>query len=100
MTDWKKGKLHLLATSRNEEDITERLELLDPTHINMTNTYVNTDIEMFINHMLKKDQSLERWDESVQASIRATLLDSADGMYVPPLDQSLTINSHSPTGSD
>jgi hypothetical protein len=81
----KTGKLHLLATSRDEEDIAERLQSLDPHNVLMKSEDVNTDIEKYVNHMLQTDEGLGQWDPDVQAKIKSSLMESADGMYAFPI---------------
>ena len=81
MTSWRKGKLHLLATSRLEEDITKILRLLDPHYVYLEPNVVTCDIERYINRILEVDEAFERWDDEVKVIIKSTLLESARGMY-------------------
>jgi hypothetical protein len=82
MTSWRKGKLHLLATSRSEEDISKPLRLLDPDHISIKQGLVTRDIERYINSILDGGDSFERWGDEIKANIKNKLLDSAGGMFV------------------
>src|ERR1700728_4343530 len=81
MTSWRKSKLHLLATSRPEEDIAKHLRLLDPDHVNIKQDLVSRDIERYINSILYDEDSFEQWSDEISANIKDTVLESADGMY-------------------
>src|ERR1700733_11307117 len=52
MTSWRKDKLHLLATSRPEEDIAKYLRLLDPDHVYIKQDLITRDIERYIDCIL------------------------------------------------
>jgi hypothetical protein len=82
MTSWRKGKLHLLATSRPEEDISKHLRLLDPNHVYIKHGLVTRDIERYIDNILDGEDSFERWGDEIKANIKNKLLDSAEGMFV------------------
>jgi hypothetical protein len=82
MTSWRKGKLHLLATSRPEEDIAKHLRLLDPNHVYIKQDLVSRDIERYIDSILDGEDSFERWGDEIKAKIKNKLLDNARGMFV------------------
>jgi hypothetical protein len=82
MTSWRKSKLHLLITSRPEEDIARHLQLLDPDHVNINQDLVGRDIERFINCILYDEDSLVQWGDEINADIKNTVLKGAEGMYV------------------
>jgi DNA-binding ferritin-like protein (Dps family) len=82
MTTWKKGKLHLLGTSRPVEDIAKYLRSLDPDHVRMMENIITYDIEKYIDSILHQDDAFERWDSQVKATIKNKLLENASGMYV------------------
>jgi hypothetical protein len=82
MTSWKKGKLHLLGTSRPVEDIAKYLRSLDPHHVCMMEDLVTYDIEKYIDGILHQDDAFEHWDSEVKAAIKKKLLENAGGMYV------------------
>jgi hypothetical protein len=81
-TVWRKSKLHLLATSRPEEDIARHLQLLDPDHVNINQDLAGRDIERYINSMLYDEDSFGKWSDEINANIKNTILKSAEGMYV------------------
>jgi hypothetical protein len=82
MTSWRKSKLHLLATSRPEEDIAKYLRLLDPDHVNIKQDLVGRDIEKYIDSILYDEDSFGQWGDEVKTNIKNTVLESAEGMYV------------------
>jgi hypothetical protein len=81
MTSWKRSKLHLLTTSRPEEDIAKHLRLLDPDYVYIKQNLVTHDIEMYIDCILDGDDSFEQWGDKIKAIIKNTLLENAGGMY-------------------
>jgi hypothetical protein len=81
MTSWRKSKLHLLATSRPEEEIAKHLRLLDPDHVNIKQYLVSRDIERYINSVLYDEDSFEQWGDEIKTKIKNTVLKSAGGMY-------------------
>ena len=81
MTTWKDDKLHLLATSRPEEDIAQHLRPLDHNHVCMKPEFVTPDIEKYIDGVLQAEESFERWGGEVKACVKSKLLESAGGMY-------------------
>jgi hypothetical protein len=83
MTFWRKSKLHLLATSRPEEEIAKDLRLLDPDHVNIKQDLVSRDIERYINSILYDEDFFGQWSDEISANIKNTVLESADGMYAP-----------------
>jgi hypothetical protein len=80
MTSWRKGKLHLLATSRPEEDIAEPLRSLDPDHVYIKQDLVTHDIEMYIDCILDGEASFKQWSNEIKATIKNTLLEKAGVM--------------------
>jgi hypothetical protein len=81
---WKMGKLHILATSRRENDIRESLEPLinDENTICIQSELVTDDIRTYIHERLLTDRKLRRWQKKpeVQREIETTLIGKADGM--------------------
>jgi hypothetical protein len=82
MTFWRKGKLHLLATSRPEEDIAKHLRLLDPDHVYLKQDLITCDVKRYIDCILDGEDGFDRWDDEIKADIKSKLLDSAGGMFV------------------
>jgi hypothetical protein len=82
MTSWRKGKLHLLATSRPEEDIAKHLRLLDPDHVYITPGLITGDVKRYVDYILDGEDAFDRWNDKIKANIKSKLLDSAGGMFV------------------
>ena len=81
-TSWRKSKLHLLATSRPEEDIAKDLQLLDLDHVNIKQDLVYRDIGRYINNLIYDEDSFCQWGDEMKENIKNTVLESAEGMYV------------------
>jgi hypothetical protein len=79
ITSWRRNKLHLLVTSRPEEDIAKHLRLLDPYHVRMEPDLVTSDVARYIDSILEVE---DQWNDEVKAVIKSTLLENAGGMYV------------------
>lgn len=81
---WKIGKLHILATSRRENDIIESLEplLSDKNIICIQSELVTDDIRTYIHERLRTDRRLRRWQKKpeVQREIETTLMGKSHGM--------------------
>jgi hypothetical protein len=81
MTSWRKGKLHILATSRPEEVFVKYLRPLDPNYVYLEPDLITHDIEMYIDNTLEVEEAFERWTDDIKSTIKSSLLDRADGMY-------------------
>jgi hypothetical protein len=81
---WRKGKLHILVTSRREKDIEESLDILanDQRKVCIQSALVNDDIRAYVQKRLQSDQNLKRWRNKpdVQEEIKMQLMGKADGM--------------------
>ena len=81
---WKCGNLHIIATSRREQDIKESLDLLIPeqNQVCIQSTLVHDDIRAYIHGRLQTDRGLRRWRNApeIQQEIEETLMDKVDGM--------------------
>jgi hypothetical protein len=73
--------VHLLVTSRWEEDIRASLEPLNPEVIDI-GSQVDGDIQIYLCEALRNDQRFTRhnWPEVVQEKIRTMLMERAKGM--------------------
>ena len=81
MTSWRRSKLHLLATSRKDEDIYKHLQSPDLNYVYIKQDLVSRDIERYINNILYGEDSFGQWDDEMKANIKNTVLESASGMY-------------------
>jgi hypothetical protein len=79
---WRVGKLHLLATSRQEPDIQKVLRSLDPILVCLEGEFVESDITLYLDWMLRDDQRWKAWDHDTRYKIKTSLMQGAQGMYV------------------
>lgn len=80
ITEWKLGTMHILATSRKEGDIEDCLIPCISAQINLHNSLVNADIQIYIQERLRNDTKLKKWSAKIHRQIQAALMDGADGM--------------------
>jgi hypothetical protein len=77
---WNLDPLHLLATSRREQDIEDTLSGLVSHHIFMDKDLVAGDIEVHVSRTLDNDTKFCRCSAEMKENIKATLMEGADGM--------------------
>ena len=82
MAGWNVGKLHFLATSRQERDIEVRLQALSPISVCLEGDAVHLDIETYLDRMLQDDDEAMAWnrDEYIREHVKTSLLKGAHGM--------------------
>jgi hypothetical protein len=78
--DWKIGELHILVTSRAEQNIAECIGPLITAQIDLHSTLVNTDIRIHLHERLRNDVKLKRWPAKVHNQIELALMEGAQGM--------------------
>jgi hypothetical protein len=79
---WNIYNLHLLATSRYEQDIEKALVDLVSHQVPMDESLVDTDIRIYVSKTLSDDPKFSRYSEEKKEIIKTTLIDGAHGMYV------------------
>jgi hypothetical protein len=79
MRRWPSPGLHLLVTSRDEQDIQEHLDPLDDEVVSMKNTLVDADIASFVSAHLKDNRRLRKW-EKYGGQIEQALVKGAKGV--------------------
>ena len=79
MRKWSFRGLHLLATSRDEPDIRDALDLSQDQQVKMENDGINKDIANFVSKRLRDDRRLKKWSP-YQAKIQETLSERAKGV--------------------
>ena len=81
---WKDISLHLLVTSRREQEIKETLTSLggDQASVCIDSAVVSADIRVYVHYRLRADRKLKRWQNDLEMSqeIKGTIVDKADGM--------------------
>lgn len=76
VTSWTSTKCHILATTRPEHDITNRLELFRNIHtINLQGSSLAIDI---INYLDGRLTLISSWTELTRILVRTILLEGAD----------------------
>jgi hypothetical protein len=81
ISSWKEGRLHMLATSQQEQEIEDHLKSLNPSALCISEESDNQDLRTYINWMLQTDVSLSRLKKETQDNIMETLMEGAQGMY-------------------
>ena len=84
VSNWGLPNLHILVTSRKENDIDETLSSLLTCQICMQSTLIDADIVSFVRDKLVQDPKLKKWPDKVRAEIEKTLIEGACGMYAHP----------------
>jgi hypothetical protein len=74
------GSLHVLITSRNEQEIGEGLARHAPKDVDLVEAVVAEDIAIHVREQLENDVKLKKWPAKVRAEIQESLLDGAHGM--------------------
>ena len=81
MSTQSSSNLHLLVTSRAEQDISERLLPLSSTRaISIQSSQIESDIKSYICYEISKDSKLKSFPAGQQENIQKTLLAGANGM--------------------
>jgi hypothetical protein len=78
--NWHLGKLHILATSRQQTDIEDFLEPLVTGQVAIQSARVDSDIHTYVDERLRKDPKLKNWPAHVRLEIEESLMSGADGM--------------------
>ena len=74
------SSLHILVSSRPEQDIVERFEVYAAlSHISLTGASTNSDIESYVDAMLSK---VTRWNAETHVLVKTALMEGVDGMCV------------------
>ena len=77
---WNVHDLHVLATSRKENDIAMSLEPLVTCQLCIQSALVDADICVHVRERLSHDPKLKKWPVDVQKEIEAALTKGAKGM--------------------
>lgn len=80
VSNWGLRNVHILVTSRKENDIDDTLSSLLTCQIRMQSTLIDADIVAFVRDKLVQDPKLKKWPEKVRAEIETTLIEGAGGM--------------------
>ena len=77
---WNIHDLHVLATSRKENDIATSLEPLITCQLCIQSALVDVDIRVHIRGRLSNDKKLNKWPANVRKEIENALMKDAKGM--------------------
>ena len=80
VSNWGLKNVHILVTSRKENDIDDALSSLLTCQIRMQSTLIDADIVAFVRDKLVQDPKLKKWPDKVRAEIETTLIEGACGM--------------------
>ena len=80
LMNWNIHDLHVLATSRKENDIATSLEPLVTCQLYIQSGLVDADIRLQILERLSNDLKLKKWSVDVQKEIESALMKGAKGM--------------------
>ena len=80
LTDRKTNSLHLLATSRKENDIETTLQPLVTCQLCIQSKLVDADIRIHVIERLSNDPKLKKWPTNVKSEIEDILSEGAKGM--------------------
>ncbi|KAF8514300.1 hypothetical protein JB92DRAFT_2919988 [Gautieria morchelliformis] len=79
--DWKIDSLHLLATSRKERDIEDRLSGLISHEVPLDENLVDGDIRVHVSSTLEDDVKFRRYSAGEKEMVMTTLMQGAQGMF-------------------
>jgi len=82
MKSWESSKIHLLLTSRPEQDIRDVVSPLTTKAISIQGCHVDSDISLYVVSQLAADPKLKKWSPQMKAEIEGTLAKKANGMQV------------------
>ena len=77
---WGLDMIHLLATSRKEQDIEETLSELVSHTVSMDSKLVDSDIRVHLSKTLEHDIQFRKWSVDEKKMIETTLIKGAHGM--------------------
>ena len=77
---WNIKDLHVLATSRKENDIATSLEPLVTCQLCIQSALVDADVRLHIQERLSNDPKLKKWPVNVRKEIESALMRGSKGM--------------------
>ena len=73
--------LHLLATSRREQDFVEELERIMDVQVDLSQGWgIAMDINLYVTRSLENDLRLRKWNSRIKEEILKALVEGAHGM--------------------
>ena len=80
IADWRLHNSHVLATSRRERYIEERLTRIVSSHTNLDSDLVDEDIRCSLRTTLMKDLRFRIWTAAERQEMEDTMMERANGM--------------------
>jgi hypothetical protein len=80
IVDWNISSLHMLVTSRKEQEIEDCLKGRVSYDINIQSNLIAADIQTYIRDRLVNDPRLQKWPEKFRVEIGAALMEGSHGM--------------------
>ena len=80
---WDLEPLHVLASSRPEQEIKEKIKSFPRAHyvdLYDATLYIKGDIQVYLDNILKDDPRLNKWGPTEKALIKDTLVKRANGV--------------------
>lgn len=77
---WNIDNLHVLSTSRKENDIATSIELWVTFQLCIQSALVDADIRVYTLERLSRDSKLKKWPDNVQKEIEQALMSGSQGM--------------------
>jgi hypothetical protein len=77
---WNLDNLHILGTSRKEQDIEDVLSGLASHQVLMDERFVDGDINVHVSRILDDDIKFSRCSADIKGKIKTTLIEGTDGM--------------------
>ena len=71
--------LHLIVTSRPEQEIEDKFKSFD--YLDLVKESENHDLVAYLDYQLQNDSDLQKWNSETQEQIKLKLMEQADGMY-------------------
>ena len=81
ITNWKLGKLHIIATSRPDPVIRDCFEPRASNMINLQGDFLDADIQAYIRGSIGCDVQLCKWPKEIRGEMVTILMEGANGMY-------------------
>ena len=80
--EWQLPQLHLLLSSRREQDVIVTMGEYTLAEMSLSAGLIQGDIISYINSVVGKDHRLMEWGHKVQQDVKNALISGANGMYV------------------
>lgn len=77
--------IHILTTSRKEQDISHALDALSTEAIRIQSSLIYDDIQLHVQSCLAEDVRLKRLPDALKVNIKSQLCEKAQGMSVDPI---------------